>query len=59
MSPEQKVKKWLTDKTDIYSLSIIMYEVVSEFWDTESERIRNILSFKKNDYFLPDNIQIY
>ena len=59
MSPEQKIKKSLTDKTDIYSLSIILYEVVSDFWETESERIRNILQFKKNDYFLPENIQIY
>nr|XP_022914905.1 eukaryotic translation initiation factor 2-alpha kinase-like [Onthophagus taurus] len=49
MSPEQIEKKKYNYKVDIYSLGVILYELMVPF-STESERIRTLTDLRKGNY---------
>ena len=47
MAPECETQHLVTIKSDIYSLGIILYEIINN-WDTEMERVVKIADLKKN-----------
>ena len=57
MSPEQKEGKHMNNKTDLYSLGIILLELITPKFSTEMERIKLIRGFiDKKEKILPNEI---
>lgn len=58
MSPEQKEGKNVDNKTDLYSLGIILLELITPKFNTQMERIKSIRGFIDNKLKnLPENIK--
>ena len=57
MSPESLKKSYYSAKTDIFSLGVILYEMIEGHTPWESKHEKELLEKIKEDLVLPNNIK--